>query len=216
MLFGSYDEELAWVVNRYVRPGDRALDVGANVGATVFLLAQRVGSTGRVDCFEPGPSFIARLRCNLALNPKLRELVHCHGVGLGDKPGTLNWAEDPHFPGNGYLTQKRGIEVPVVLLDDYFSGKTDRIDFIKIDVEGMEFEVLSGARRLLEAHRPTIFYETLMDFEAYRKEKVRQRAADLLLGLGYRLYRVIPNEGISEVRYPHFSANTLAIHPSRT
>ncbi|MBY0371388.1 FkbM family methyltransferase, partial [bacterium] len=209
ILFGAYDQELALAASQYLKKGGTAIDVGANVGATAFVLARQVGEQGRVHCFEPGPGFAARLRRNLELNPALQRALEVHEVGLSDKPDTLLWSEDPLFPGNGFFG-KRGREIPVVTLDTALPN-LERLDFVKIDVEGMEHKVLAGAKALLARHRPAVFFETAMDFETYHRQPIRKYATDLLLGLGYHLLRLNSKQQWVPCSYPHLAANTLAI-----
>lgn len=211
LLTGDYEEDLWWVVRNHVSPGDVCVDVGANVGAITLLLAKAVGTTGRVYSFEPGPVFCERLRKNVALNPSIQNNVTAFNVGVADKKGVLHWAEDPEFPGNAHMFGKKGMEVEVVTLDTFLLPQLTRMDFLKIDVEGMELEVLTGAKELIRKFRPKIIYETMMDFELYRKAPIRKLTEDFLRENGYELFRVTEKEGAVPVTYPHFSLNTLAL-----
>jgi FkbM family methyltransferase len=212
MLTGKYEQDLWSVVSRFVSPGDTCLDIGANVGAVTLFLAKTVGASGKVIGFEPGPAFFQRLKRNVDLNPDLKPVVELFNIGLADKEGVLHWAEDPEFPGNAYMFGESGTEVRVLTLDAVLGGgKLSRLDFIKVDVEGMEWEVLSGARNLIRKFRPKIFFESLMDFETFRGVPIRKLTAELLAGLGYELYSVSSDGSLKAVAYPDFSANTLAL-----
>lgn len=192
-------------------PGDVCVDVGANVGAVALFLAKSVGASGKVHCFEPGPVFFSRLKQNIELNQSITSVVELHNLGVSEKSGELHWVEDPEFPGNAFMFGDRGVKIEVVTLDAYLGPRLKRLDFLKLDVEGMEIEVLRGAQEILGKFRPKVFMESLMDFEGYRKSPVRKAAADLLLGLGYKLFQVTDTGALKPVEYPNFSHNTLGV-----
>lgn len=209
MLGGRLEPDVAWSVEEFVKPGDTVVDIGANVGSVSLLLGRQVGTLGRVHCFEPGPPFVERLKRNLALNPDYEKVFVVHAMGLGEAKGELIWREDEEFPGNASLTNAEGTTVPVSTLDDEIPGTWSSLSFIKLDVEGMEFEVLKGGEKTLRRYRPVILLETLMEFETHRNAPVRKHALEFLRSLDYRL--VTPSASLSPVTYPQLSANTLAV-----
>lgn len=210
MLAERLEQDLSHFIEDYVRPGDVCVDVGANVGAVTLQLAHQVGERGQIHAFEPGHVFFRRLQKNLALNPELEKRTCLYPLGLSETRGELFWEEDPDFPGNAYLFGEKGVPVSVARLDDVLLPKLGRLDFLKIDVEGMEFEVLKGAKALLEKFHPKIVLETLMDFEEYRKKTIRKQTLEWLSSLGYRFYGYQEGD-IREVQYPYLPANTLAL-----
>lgn len=140
-------KELVWVRDHLLRPGDIAIDVGTNHGITGVLFARWVGLTGRVIGFDGLPSNVEAARINANLNGASNfEVRH---AALGSAPGQVRFVKQP----NGAVwTEGQGdvetIEVPLVRLDDELQG--GRADFLKIDVEGYEAEVLRGARDTLK------------------------------------------------------------------
>jgi FkbM family methyltransferase len=104
------------------------------------------------------------LRENLALNPGLRDSVLIETVGLGESAGKLTWEADPRYPFNawiardkGWATTGGGVEVDIETLDAVVRRLgLSRVDFVKIDVETMELEVLLGARDTLRTRRPVV------------------------------------------------------------
>jgi FkbM family methyltransferase len=211
MLRGLYEPDLWWAIRRYVSPGNVCLDVGANVGAVTLCLLKALEDRGHIFAFEPGPVFFQRLNNNLALNPAIAGRVTTYNLGVADQKGKLHWAEDPDFPGNAAMFGTRGLEVDVVTLDDFLLPQLTQLDFVKIDVEGMELEVLTGARQLIRRFRPKIFFETILDFETFRGRPIRQLSERLLRDLGYRLFKISADGNLEPVVYPHFSQNTLAL-----
>lgn len=152
--------EIAYI-RRIVRPGMNVVDVGANVGVHTLTLADCVGPRGIVHAFEPTKAF-DRLRENVRLNGfESRSRLNQCAVGAWDgtirlsrcKPGYEAYTSYGMPVRADYATGK-SFEVPTRSLDLYAEEFGVRVlDFVKIDVEGFEPEILRGAARLLEARR---------------------------------------------------------------
>ncbi|MFZ4984162.1 MAG: FkbM family methyltransferase [Blastocatellia bacterium] len=189
------------LVSRFLRPGMRVIDVGANIGLYTILADRCVSPDGRVWAFEPSGESRARLHRNLELNGVTT--VHTIRAALSDKAGgELALARDAgRGDGERFLVDGRAglhavgesdVElVPVTTLDDHFFAPDkdlERIDFMKIDIEGGELAVFRGARRLLTVNRDLVimFESTPANSEryGYRQEEL----FEFLRGLGYRLF----------------------------
>lgn len=138
-----------------LRPGDTALDVGANVGAYALLFGLWVGAAGRVLAFEPAPDAYAGLRRHLALN-RLDGRVRAVRAAVADRVGDAAFvSEGSHgtnhlaLPGGG--NTQTLIHVPTTTVDAACAEYGVRPRLIKIDVEGAELAVLRGARRTIAA-----------------------------------------------------------------
>jgi FkbM family methyltransferase len=133
------------MLRAHLRPGGLAVDIGANVGAYTLFMAGLVGPHGRVLAVEPQPSVLARLRENLSLNPELTVTVAA--VALGDKAGEALFQPGGGNEGEGKLAKEGasdGIPVRVETLTHLLAAQSfDRIDALKIDVEGWEPQVLT-------------------------------------------------------------------------
>lgn len=216
MLVDWYEPDAIAVIDSLVTPGDTCIDIGANVGALTMALARRVGATGKVYAFEPGPLTYPRLARNVDLNPSMREYVEPLQLGVADKPGTLYWNEEPGNPGNATLLESSGAPVSVVTVDEYFATRSlERLRFVKIDVEGMEYEVLAGGRATWLRHRPIIYFETLREFESTRGAPLFERIEELLRGMGYVLFRVDEDRRLRAVTAASVTMYTLAVPPTR-
>ncbi len=222
-MIGGYEPSVLRAVERFVSAGSHCLDVGANVGAVTLALARQVGPSGRVLAIEPGPPYVARLRQNLWANPRLANRVVVLRAGLSETEGSLLWRPDPLHPFNAGLSQVHSAAVPgelpvaVTTLDDAVARQEwKRVDFIKIDVEGMELEVLRGARGTLEMLRPVVLFETL---EIFRRghlaingiADVFAEIENYLRGFNYRLCDLRPDGSLQDVTAAALPDNTLAI-----
>ncbi len=161
--FANYAYE--WPVKRFVyhhyRNYDVFLDIGANIGTYSILLAQK-GLRG--FAFEPVKDNYDAFKINLILN-KLEEKVKVFNVALGAYPHRAQFSFDLINTGASHLVgieleeehtiSSEIVESDIIPLDDFLSQlkipKSDRI-FIKIDVEGMEAQVLKGAKRFLQTY----------------------------------------------------------------
>jgi FkbM family methyltransferase len=136
--------ELEFVATRLLRHGDRVADCGANHGLTGILFARRVGQEGNVVGFEPCPGNLAIARYNTKLNAITNFEVREEAVGA--RAGSARFVPEM----NGRIAterDRRAMTVPMVTLDDAFADGAP--DFLKIDVEGHEIDVLAGAERVL-------------------------------------------------------------------
>jgi FkbM family methyltransferase len=210
-LSGVYDIRTTRFLQKVIRPNDVFLDVGANCGALTFVAANAV-ETGKIYAFEPGAIVCQRLKANLQLNPQLKEVVEVFPLGLGKQRAQLFYSEDPNYRGNAALSSTEGIVVEVISLDEWVEmNHIPTINMIKIDVEGMEYEVLLGSKNVLKRDHPILYFETLPLFfenKSYSIETLYQFLRDL----GYRI--VYPESPQVEVPLAGpYPANSLAIHP---
>jgi FkbM family methyltransferase len=157
--YGEWAESELQLLGALLKPGDIALDVGANLGTHAVFFAQKVGPTGAVFAFEPQRVMHQLLSTNATLNG-ITWLKTFHAA-VGAEPGALvvpdiDYASPGNFGGLRLGTWDQGETVPVFTLD---ALGLERCALLKIDVEGMEGAVLDGARQLLNTTRPMVFFE---------------------------------------------------------
>ena len=148
--------ETRWARSR-LRPGMTFVDVGANIGYYTLLGAQSVGSGGRILAIEPGPYAYRRLQETVERNRL--EQVTTLPIAVGAEAGRLPLYIPPENSGNyspTMLPSEGGtpVETEVRTLDDLLEEHgVERVDLLKLDVEGFEPAVLRGARRALAEGR---------------------------------------------------------------
>ncbi len=152
-----------------IKEGDVVLDIGANVGAHTLPLAQLVGTTGKVFSFEPTAYAFAKQQTNIALNPSLAPIICAHQIMLTATDAApltetvysswpLEAADDLHSEHHGRLMSTNGA-VTGTLASFVRNEGVERIDFIKLDVDGNENDVLFGGMIVLETFRPIVMME---------------------------------------------------------
>lgn len=139
----------------HIRPGQVVLDLGAFLGTYAILAARRAGPTGRVVAFEPSPSTFEGLRRHLRMNGLEAPQVDARCAAVGARTGQQRlqvWGDEPYrnmIAPDG----ASGVPIDVVTLDDVCRAWDRPPDWIRMDVQGQEFDVLRGARDLLRAGR---------------------------------------------------------------
>jgi FkbM family methyltransferase len=197
LTYDGFERSERAFVARFLRPGMIVLDVGAHQGFYTLLASKLVGRNGKVFAFEPSPREQKALRLNLILNR--RKNVYMQLLALGDVGGQadLYVVNDEHTGFNslrppGISSPTTRVEVNVKQLDNWLrETKVDRVDFIKLDVEGGEFAVLKGSANFLEQRpRPVI----LAELEDARSGPWGLRAKDtanLLQGHGFQWFKLL-------------------------
>ena len=163
-LLGTHDLEVQNALARLLQPGMTVYDIGANVGFTAMLAAKKVMPHGRVLCFEPLTANAAQISRNAALNEF--PFVEVRQMALGRSDGEVEFflSASPtwgRLAQAGEAPEQNGVlRVPVRSLDSLTAN--DHLpapQFIKMDVEGVEADVLLGATALLETARPVMVIE---------------------------------------------------------
>jgi len=193
-LFGAYEWRTINLYKKLLKPGSCVIDVGANIGSHTLPLAEIVGDGGKVIAFEPTEFAFRKLMRNVTLNPPLLERIELQQAMIAATRSDsleseiysswpLTTANDLHKQHLGRLMTTAG--AVAVTLDDAVANRSlSKLDLIKLDVDGNEHHVLSGATKTLEKFRPAI----VMEFAPYlyRSEDFENMIL-LLRGLGARV-----------------------------
>ncbi len=201
---GLFEPGTCDLIRRILRPDDVAFDVGANLGCYTVLMAGIVKG-GACHAFEPSRALFDRLRLNCQANDLGPNLV-LNQLAVGERDGEA-WLHTFSGLGHGHSSLSAlgrsdftRTAIRVVSLDSYVrEHAVDRVDFIKVDVEGAERSVLRGASSLFERDPPPLW---LLEVNAETSSRFGYTPAELLHGLRdrgpYSFYRIIGGWG--EVR----------------
>jgi FkbM family methyltransferase len=151
------EDDLA-ITRKLLKPGDIFVDCGANIGLWSLVAASVVGTTGKVFAFEPNPLTFRKLVNNLQCNHNA--VISAYNMALGNKEGVVNFLCYEEHNISRFAKQEElanSTEVEIGSLDQRLLGQA--IDGMKIDVEGLELDVLRGAERLLKSNYPWICVE---------------------------------------------------------
>jgi FkbM family methyltransferase len=184
--------------------GDVAVDVGANIGIYTQLLSRWVGPTGLVHSFEPSPENFGRLQS--ATHKLANVRLSQSAVGESSRKTTLYVSDKLNVDHRAYLPEgdsRHTVPIQMIALDDYFKPG-ERVDLIKMDVQGYELHALRGASRVL-ADNPGI--KVLFEFWPYGLKQAGANWTELIGVLkenGKRIQQV-SREGLTD--YDFGSAN---------
>ena len=182
--YGEFSEGEVEIFRSVLRPGDIALDLGANHGAHTIAMARLVGPTGFVFAFEPQRILFHILCGNIALNELTN--VKAFPLALGRAPGQTHVMPLDYRGANNFagiqLGGAEGEGVAVATIDQIGLPK---VRLMKIDIEGMEADALIGAKAMLARDRPILYVEN----DKFDKSEalVAQLIAD-----GYRMWWHLP------------------------
>jgi len=152
------------IFKKVVKERDIVIDAGANIGYFTLLAARLVGPTGKVFAFEPEPKNYYYLEKNIKLNNYNHVLIFQKAVS--DRNGktklyicdydtghhTINKYDGIKNYSKGRATKEKSIEIETITLDDFLKGRVNKIDVIKMDVEGAEALALAGMDRILKTN----------------------------------------------------------------
>jgi FkbM family methyltransferase len=182
--YGEYGQAEANTLQVLISEGDTVIEVGANIGSHTVGLAKKVGRGGKVYAYEPQRQCHALLQAQVALNHL--DQVIAIPEGCGSQEGTMwhapcDYDQRGNFGSVSLVGEERPGFFPVKVRTLDSAHRGENIRMMKVDVEGMEFEVLSGARQIIAAQKPILYLEN------DRVENSR-RLIGLVHEMGYRAW----------------------------
>lgn len=180
-VYGEYSEGEVDVFRQILKPGESVIEVGANIGSHTVPLANIVGKYGKVHAFEPQRLAFQVLNGNLAINSI--DNVHTYQKAVSSEQGTilvpvLDPERNNNWGGVELGKYSAGEVVEVITID---SMGLPKCKMLKVDVEGMELEVLIGANAYIEKYKPVLYVES------DRADK-HDALVEYIDSLGYNIY----------------------------
>jgi FkbM family methyltransferase len=199
-IYFGYTEPVFDSVLEDVRKAKTIFDVGGNIGFTAMYFST-LNSTACIFAFEPHPKTFQRAQDNLSVNNFKN--IYFQKLGLGDKPDTVKLFEvnsnnpgmNRIIPGNNDFPH---VTIEIDTIDNFVQVKgIEKIDFMKIDVEGFELSVLKGAAKTFQKQLPILFIE-LDDDNLRENNSSAKELVELLSSYGYKkIYRADKNEPVT-------------------
>jgi len=164
-VFGTHEPGVVKELEKLVKPGWSAIDVGAIIGYFTLLLANRVGPQGKVIAFEPLAENFRILQENIELNSHPNVVAENFALMSRTErielrsatPGAITWVASVRVDQNSAVESQ---SVEAISLDEYVQKKgIAKVDFLKIDVEGAEATVLDGATNVMNRDKPIMLIE---------------------------------------------------------
>ncbi len=191
-----YDKWLTSFMKAHIYEGCVCLDIGTERGWFTLLMANMVGRKGRVDAFEAFPPTYKKLENNIALNNF--HWINAYNLAVCDRSGAMHFvppsdtiSSQADNGGVGHLTDKlvpNSIKVPTISIDEYAEHHPfERLDIIKIDIEGAEYAALIGAEQVIRKFRPKLVIEYNREC-AKRAQTSIEELDHLLNSYGYDRY----------------------------
>jgi FkbM family methyltransferase len=198
----DFDQNVLPFVLPYIKEGDSVIDVGANIGCYAYAFLKKVGDKGKVYCFEPSNESFECLLHNLVTFPN----AILSYKALSNKKSTYTVLRHNDNVGMNFCEEVKGGEVYSITID---SMNLTKCDFIKLDCEGMELDVLLGGQETISKFNPTMFIE-INEHTLKRKGITPKHIFDFLDANNYIYHNVYPHVDMEGEQY-----DIIAKHKSK-
>lgn len=220
--FGDYEKEVSWILEHVVQQGDVCVDVGANIGIYTLKLSSQAS---KVISVEPHPEFYHKLKSNVKLNnlknidlknialtlKKGQATLYAPNKDMSNKTATLKNVSG--------LVKDQNVEIKVETLSlDTLCKNESCINFIKVDTDWSDAEVLLSGKKTLSKHRPVILLEDLATTAGHGGWEVKadtqpeyKELYNLLKSLNYELFWVDRNKLVKNMGVEQYLQNCLAV-----
>lgn len=191
---GYFEEEMLDAFLSYLRPGMTFVDIGANIGQHTLFVSRVVGPTGSVISFEPIPHLYEQIKRSVEANAMTN--VNLLNLGCGEKESSMTlYINKANIGASSVIAPSKDnkeekVTIHIIKAEDKLLPYK-KIDLIKIDVEGYEYQALLGLEKIIERDKPVLFIEYTPTF--YKRSRVKDKEDDgiLLLSLlqkyGYKI-----------------------------
>ena len=179
LMFKTHEPFSTQIVRETLQKGMTCLDIGANIGYYVTLESKVIGDQGRILAIEPSPLNFEFLKRNVELQN--RKNIEVFNFAAGDKNGQINFVMDENESNSGRVISDDKLstwsgpvtKLPVKTIDSFLDEmKIDKIDFLRMDVEGYEYNIFQGMKNTIKKSKPIIqieVHKSIMGIETTKK-----------------------------------------------
>lgn len=189
---GDYEPYLKIHYKKLIKPNDVVLDVGANIGFHSLYFAELTGSSGKVISFEPIPINFKAFQNNIELNNFPQIIANNIALGNENRFIDIHLDIDDQNPGafNLLALGIKNYTIKCEKGDDFLNTLSiDKVNFIKIDVEGYEYEVMKGLKSTITKYRPIINFEYDKVYQS-KKNDDESNIFKFLSAMNYAFYKI--------------------------
>lgn len=186
MAMGIYETYEVELLKKFVMPGMTCIDAGAQTGFYTLHLAKLIGQRGKLYSFEPNPNTFRLLKKNVDING-FTGYVRLFNLGLSDVESESEATEVSNMYVIGAM---EGFPTNMMQIQRGDDIVKERVDFIKIDIEGSEPAAIRGMSTLITRHHPIIFSEINEYWLKDRAKTGAQQYLDQLRSFHYRVYDI--------------------------
>ncbi len=167
-LFGHYELPLMKFIEKNVKEKQVVFDIGANVGFLTLTFSKQVKKNGKVFAFEPEPKNFKKLQENILLNDFENISLNNFAISSINDKLKLYLSDDNNFGTHSLVNERINstnyVTVETKKLDNFvFQNNINKIDWIKIDVEGAEIDVINGAKKVMTEMKPNLIIEVISE-----------------------------------------------------
>ena len=197
MFFGARELDHKLILERELKEGMTLLDLGANIGYYVVMESKLIGDSGFIYALEPNLSNVGLLKNNIQLN-NIDNMIEVHQMGGSNKTGIEKLFVSAKSNLHSFIADENSsgelVDVPTTTIPEFCKGKR-KIDFIRMDIEGYEVEVLEGLLPALEDDnfRPSILFE--IHRRKYTDTHTIKPSLEAMFEKGYHAKIIVSNEG---------------------
>lgn len=198
LLFKTHEPITTKIVSKIVKKGMTCLDIGSNIGYYVLLENKIIGNKGKVIAIEPSPKNFEYLKKNIEI--QRTKNIQAFNFAAGDKTGYINFLNYKNESNSGRVIPDNEVinwpgqvvKLPVKTIDSFLEEiEEDKIDFLRMDVEGYEYQIFQGMKNTIRRSKPIIqieVHKSIMGTETTKKWLIE------LKDEGYELKSYVPRE----------------------
>jgi len=177
---------------RYIKQGDIVLDIGMNNGHHTLFISKIIGETGKIYSFEPIKRLVSQVEESVKINGIDNIKINNFALGNKEIESLINIEENNLACASILEAEENNsiLEKEKIIIKKIDSLDLPKIDFIKIDTEGYEWEVIKGANSLIEKDKPIMVFEFNPMSYNLEDKNASYNFLEYLYNLGYRLYDI--------------------------